>query len=182
MGSGGGGRGEGPGHIIYEAHRFALPLPPCLAVDSRKKHTHVAAKERSNHVFFPGTRLFLFFRFFFFRVSCSFHFCSCCCCYLHSTRQQQSVSSDGTNTARSARQTADRTEWYMTTGQALITTIAINVVAPRGPDLVEYFVLGPWRRRSASAASAVTQRQLNKSWKGTPKPKSKPFLLKMQKI
>eukprot|EP00904_Undaria_pinnatifida_P004196 jgi/Undpi1/13778/HiC_scaffold_9.g03429.m1 len=77
-----------------------------------------------------------------------------------------SVSSDGTNTARSARQTADRTEWYMTTGQALITTIAINVVAPRGPDLVEYFVLGPWRRRSASAASAVTQRQLNKSWKG----------------
>ncbi|CAN0219010.1 unnamed protein product, partial [Laminaria digitata] len=71
-----------------------------------------------------------------------------------------------TRTARSARQTADNAEWYTVTGQALITTIAINVVAPRAPDLVEYFVLGPWRRRSASAASAITQRQLNKSWKG----------------
>ena len=79
---------------------------------------------------------------------------------------QQSVSSADTNTVISARRTADYIEWYTVTGQALITTIAINVVAPRAPDMVEDFVLGPWRRRSASAASAITQRQLNKSWKG----------------
>lgn len=75
-------------------------------------------------------------------------------------------SSDASRTALEAREAADSTEWYTTTGQALITTIAINVVAPRAPDLVEYLILGPWRRRPASAAAMITQRQLNKNWKG----------------
>lgn len=75
-------------------------------------------------------------------------------------------SSDASRTALEAREAADSTEWYTTTGQALITTIAINVVAPRVPDLVEYLILGPWRRRPASAAAMITQRQLNKNWKG----------------
>lgn len=65
-----------------------------------------------------------------------------------------------------ASEAADSADWYTTTGEALITTIAINVMAPRMPDLVEYIFAGPWRRRKESSAAAVTQKQLNNSWKG----------------
>lgn len=75
-------------------------------------------------------------------------------------------SADATTTAQLAAETAESVEWYTTTGQALITTIAINVFAPRFPDVVEHFVLGPWRRRPAAASSVITQRQLNRNWKG----------------
>lgn len=78
----------------------------------------------------------------------------------------------------SASQATASAEWYTTTGEALVTTIAINVVAPRTPDALEYFVFGPWRRRAASAAAAVTQKELNKSWKGerSPQyPRMRPF-------
>eukprot|EP00903_Cladosiphon_okamuranus_P009173 g8761.t1 len=75
-------------------------------------------------------------------------------------------SADATTTAQLAAESAESVEWYTTTGQALITTIAINVVAPRFPDAVEHFVLGPWRRRPAAASSVITQRQLNRNWKG----------------
>ena len=75
-------------------------------------------------------------------------------------------SADTKTTAALAAESAESVEWYTTTGQALITTIAINVFAPRFPDLVEHFVLGPWRRRPAGAASVITQRQLNRNWKG----------------
>ncbi|CBJ27933.1 conserved unknown protein [Ectocarpus siliculosus] len=68
--------------------------------------------------------------------------------------------------AKLAAESAEGVEWYTTTGQALITTIAINVFAPRLPDLVEHFALGPWRRRPAAASSVITQRQLNRDWKG----------------
>lgn len=67
---------------------------------------------------------------------------------------------------RTSREAADSAEWYRTAGAALITTIAINVVAPRAPDIVEYFIIGRWRRREASAAAAITQKQLNMNWKG----------------
>ncbi|CAM9195598.1 unnamed protein product [Ectocarpus fasciculatus] len=68
--------------------------------------------------------------------------------------------------AKLAAESAEGIEWYTTTGQALITTIAINVFAPRVPDLVEHFALGPWRRREEAASAVITQRQLNRDWKG----------------
>lgn len=82
------------------------------------------------------------------------------------TPNQLFGSADATTTATLAAESTESVEWYTTTGQALITTIAINVVAPRLPDAVEHFILGPWRRRSAAASSVITQRQLNRNWKG----------------